>query len=148
MYRLIVARIAWMDQVGIDGWNHSGYLEAYPAAYFVQCARAGMSYGVWTPEGRLAAAAVLLPADSCWQDDMPARYVHNLVSAAAMPGAGAALLARLEAHVRAQGISRMRLDAAAQNNTLNAYYEARGYHARGTCQAGPYYQGILREKLL
>lgn len=146
MYRLIEARVAWMDRAGLDAWNRNGYLEAYPASYYRRRAEAGTAYGLWRA-GRLCAAAVLLAQDPCWTDEAPARYVHHLVSAPEAKGAGAVLLARLEAEARSQGAAYLRLDAAARSAALNAFYAARGYREAGVCQDGPY-RGILREKTL
>ena len=34
VFDLIRQRIAWMDERGIQQWNHPGYLRRYPLDYF------------------------------------------------------------------------------------------------------------------
>ena len=55
VFDLIRQRIAWMDERGIQQWNHPGYLRRYPLDYFRQCAEEGQLYALWTECGVLAA---------------------------------------------------------------------------------------------
>ena len=61
VFDLIQQRIAWMDERGIQQWNHPGYLRRYPLDYFRQCAEEGQLYALWTECGALAAGAGLSP---------------------------------------------------------------------------------------
>ena len=66
VFDLIRQRIAWMDERGIQQWNHPGYLRRYPLDYFRQCAEEGQLYALWTECGALAAGAVVLEEDPRW----------------------------------------------------------------------------------
>ena len=99
VFDLIRQRIAWMDERGIQQWNHPGYLRRYPLDYFRQCAEEGQLYALWTECGVLAAGAVVLEEDPRWTGyGGKALYVHNLAAslhfrsghgaAQALPGPG------------------------------------------------------------
>lgn len=90
---LIEQRIGWMEQTGLRQWNTTGYRAAYPPAYFADRMRCGELY-VLKRDGRIAAAAVLLEADSRWPEGGSALYLHNFVAAPGEKGAGSALLTR------------------------------------------------------
>ena len=85
---LIKARIRWMDEQGIRQWNTTGYLEAYGLDYFMQAARQGVLYVLRPPQGPIQGAVILLEEDPRWPDGAPACYVHNVVTACGVPGAG------------------------------------------------------------
>lgn len=147
---LIEARITWMDRKGIRQWNVTGYRDAYPRAYYERQIEQGRLYVLRrAPGGPAAGAAVLLDEDGRWAD-CPADdawYLHNFVADVRARGAGGVLLRLAETMAGARGKRRIRLDCAADNAALNAYYERRGYHLRGRCADGPYV-GNRREKTL
>ncbi len=145
---LIARRIAWMDEKGIEQWNVTDYLEAYPKSYYEEQAEKGRLY-VLKAEDVIIGAVVLLEEDERWDDceAVPAYYVHNLVTAVSEKGAGGRLLDFAESLAIERGKAALRLDCAEDNPRLNAYYESRGFMPRGRCQDGPYI-GIKREKLL
>ncbi len=145
---LIEERIAWMDEKGIEQWNVTGYLEAYPKSYYEEQAAAGRLYVLRAGSG-IIGAAVLLEEDERWEDcrEVPAYYVHNLVTAISARGAGGRLLDFAGGLARDRGKAALRLDCAVDTQKLNAYYESRGFMPRGSCEDGPYI-GIRREKPL
>ncbi len=58
---LIAERIAWMDRMGLHGWNEQGYLQIYDRAYFACHAAAGRLYVL-----RLPLRSAGPGAWSCW----------------------------------------------------------------------------------
>ena len=50
---LIAEHIAWMDRMGLHGWNEQGYLQIYDRAYFACHAAAGRLYVLRLPSGAL-----------------------------------------------------------------------------------------------
>ena len=146
IFSLYVRRVAWMEEAGIRQWNRNGYLEAYPIGYYRDMLREGRLYALRDKDAVLAAAAVL-ESDRRWEDAAPALYVHNLLSALPSGGAGGELLTHIEALAVQLGKAFVRLDCAADNASLNRYYESRGYRPAGTCQDGPY-RGVRRQKVL
>lgn len=146
---LVKERTAWMDRVGICQWNVNRYPEAYPEEYYREEARAGRLY-LLRRGGAIASAAVLRQEDEQWEDSASARalYVHNLVSSLNDKGAGGRLLGWAEELARERGLTALRLDCAANNPSLNKYYEKKGFRLReGQCVDGPYV-GNKREKTL
>ena len=107
VFDLIRQRIAWMDERGIQQWNHPGYLRRYPLDYFRQCAEEGQLYALWTECGALAAGAVVLEEDPRW--------------------AGTELLRRCLALAAERGQDYLRLDCARDNPVLHDYYERFGF---------------------
>ena len=149
VFRLYEARVAWMVRTGLRQWNVTDYLAVYPPAYFQAQANAHRLYVLEDAPGVPVGAVVLLTDDPRW-DALPAasaRYVHNLVTDPSVKGAGRVLLAETERLARAGGAAVQRLDCAADNAVLNAYYESLGYLPVGRCEDG-LYTGILREKSL
>lgn len=148
MRALILARVAWMDEVGIHQWNDTDYDGVYPLAYYEECFARGELYGLFDGDGVMLAVAALKERDERWeQDGKAAFYVHHLASRIGARGAGSQCLLAIEDHARATGKTHVRLDSAVDNATLTAYYEARGYRPVGHCIDGAY-TGILREKKL
>ena len=146
IFQIIRERIAWMDEVGIQSWNTTNYLERYPLAYYIKRAQNHELFVLVDANTRkIASAAVLLREDSRWNDHAPAIYIHNLVAAADAKGAGTILLERIEAYAQDSGIPRLRLDSIEGNIIVSSYYERRGYVPVGKCTDGAYH-GILREK--
>ena len=145
-YALILQRVAWMDQVGLKQWNCSGYLEAYPKAYFAQMQAEGRLY-VQAEDGEITALAVLLDEDSRWAGFPPEKawYVHNFAAAVSRRGAGRAMLAAIRDQAARRGKRFLRLDCARDSAFLNEYYEKQGFLRVGECCEGPYYHGVLRQ---
>lgn len=148
--RLIRERIAWMDRVGIRQWNVTDYERAYPKNHYEGQIKQRSFYVLDRAEGEgLAGAAALLEEDERWTDvgEVPAFYVHHLVTDIRASGAGRMILTWAEELARQRGKTRVRLDCAANNPRLNRYYEEQGYRLAGTWEEGPYV-GNLREKRL
>ena len=110
---------------GIAGW---------PAAFGPELIEPGLGAGkVWLAEraGTAVATLTLYWSDEIWADDGRAGYVHRLATREAGTGLGAALLRWAAGAVRARGRDRLRLDCAAVNHALRAYYERAGFAHRG-----------------
>lgn len=149
VFSLYVARVKWMDDQGIDQWNNTGYLSAYPVSYYRHQQEKGKLYALrHAGNARILASAVLMEEDDYWPVSEPrAWYVHNLVAAFSAKGAGKRLLIGLEDVTRGAGKEYLRLDCAVDNAFLNDYYSSMGYVLVGQCQDGPY-MGNCREKKL
>ncbi len=144
--RLILERMDWMEQNGIEQWNKTGYFLAYPAAYFHQKIVSGDFFAA-TENGIIVGAAALFLQDPRWNDGKKALYIHHLVASTAVPGAGKALLLFAQQLAVRQSIPLLRLDSQVGNQKLGDYYDAFGFCVVGTCTEGTY-QGELREKRL
>lgn len=148
VYALIDARIRWMDEVGIEQWNKTAYWSCYPKTYYEEAVKAGILYVLRQKDtAQVVGAVVIHDHDRLWVDDKPAYYIHNLVTASGHPGAGSAILEACERLATENRRACLRLDCAASNAKLNAYYEARGFRYVEPVVDGPY-TGNKREKLL
>lgn len=132
-----------MDEVGIRQWNVYAYWEVFPRTYYAEAIARG-ELDVLRRGDALAAAVVLPREDSFWSDDIPAYYIHNLVTDRSFPGAGRILLEHCMTLARRDGKKVLRLDCARDNDALNAYYDCFGFRPVGTVTDGPY-EGTLRE---
>lgn len=146
MFRLILKRIAWMDEKGIRQWNVMDYEKAFPLEFYEALSRNEMVFGLREEAGTLVAAAVLTEADDNWSDDGLALYLHSFVTEVGSE-AGGEFLRQAEDYARGIGKTYFRLDSAADNPGLARYYESQGFQAVGTCKDGAY-TGILRQKQL
>ncbi len=85
--------------------------------------------------------------ETCKQEtrkqEMPGRTAGHMQA----PPVGRIFLTEAEEYARKLGKNYMRLDSAAGNDRLAAYYERQGYLPQGTCVEGGYH-GILRQKPL
>lgn len=152
-FGLVLARMRWMDMKGIRQWNVTGYTERFPHEYYAERQRRGHLYVLAdSMTGRLVCVGVIKPdcdrwIEEGWKDIESALYIHNLASAPDSPGAGAFFLCEAEDMARRMGKVYFRLDSAADNEAINAYYDKRGYVVVGTCTHG-LYRGLLRQKRL
>ena len=150
VFDLIMARVRWMDEVGIRQWNVTDYAGCYPPAHY-EAARQRGDLFVLTDEQGIAACAVLRKDDERWPEAMqiaePAFYLHHLATRIGAKGAGRIFLQMAEEYALHLGKTRFRLDSADDNAFLADYYAAQGYAAVGACVDG-LYTGILREKTL
>ncbi len=147
MFDLVLERMKWMDEKGIEQWNVMGYDEVYPLSYYEQKCSEGRAFALEDKDGTILCAAVLLENDSRWSDDAPAIYVHNLVSKVGAGDAGAEFLRRAGEYALSINKKYLRLDSSEDNEPLARYYENLGFVPSGTCIDGPY-KGIRREKKL
>lgn len=147
MFDLVLERMKWMDEKGIEQWNVMGYDEVYPLSYYEQKCREGRAFALENKDGAILCAAVLLENDSRWSDDVPALYVHNLVSKVGAGDAGAEFLRRAGEYALSINKEYLRLDSSENNEPLAKYYENLGFVPVGTCTDGPY-KGVRREKKL
>ena len=147
VYSLTAARVRWMDQVGIQQWNVTNYLEAYPAAYYEEQQKKSCLYVLKDSDGTVIGGLVLLGQDDRWADrrEDAALYIHNLVTAPSEKGAGNIILQEVENLAKKQGVAYLRLDCAVDNAFLNRYYEDHGFQLAGSCSEG-LYVGNRREK--
>lgn len=142
--RLIKQRIQWMDEQHLHQWNEVDYLEAYPRTYF---AKNISSFIVVQEAEKVVAAIAIYRSDELWEEDIPAFYLHHLVSDLTVRGAGSDLMIFVEQYAKQQGVHVLRMDSDIHNSKLGQYYEHRGYLPKGEYVAGPYV-GIRREKIL
>ena len=150
VFELIMARVHWMDEVGIRQWNVTDYAGCYPPSHY-EAARQRGDLFVLTDDSGIAACAVLRRDDERWPEAMqaaePAFYLHHLATRVGAKGAGLIFLQMAEEYALRQGKTRFRLDSADDNAFLADYYTAQGYVPVGNCVDG-LYSGILREKVL
>ena len=71
MFDLVLERMKWMDEKGIEQWNVMGYDEVYPLSYYEQKCSEGRAFALENKDGAILCAAVLLEHDSRWNDDAP-----------------------------------------------------------------------------
>lgn len=64
-------------------------------------------------------------------DEVPARYVHRLITTRRQPGLGAAVLAAVEDRARGEGADVVRLDCVRSNTRLRQWYADQGYREVG-----------------
>lgn len=148
IFALIMARVAWMDQVGIRQWNTTKYDERYPLEYYEQRRLMEELFVLEdSSSGKLLCVGALFHDDERWPDPESAYYLHHLASALDAKGTGSIFLQQAEAYAAKEGKRYLRLDSAIGNQTLEAYYSSRGYVEAGFCKDG-LYEGILRQKKL
>ena len=139
---LIRKRINWMDEVGIDQWNNTLYLERYPYDYFVD----NIDYFYIAKLGnRIVAFMAAYTEDDRWPDKKNAFYIHHLTADPDYKGVGNQMMDFIESEAVIKGVDYIRLDSAIGNIKLEDYYTKRGYKEYGRCEDG-LYKGILREK--
>ncbi len=148
LFRLILARMKWMDEVGIRQWNVTKYDEVYPPAYFEEKRQRGESFVlVDNHKAEIVAVGVLKTEDDRWTyDGESAVYLHNFATKIGT-GAGHAFMHHAEQYARDTGKSYFRLDSASGNRKLAQYYENLGFVPVGSCVDGMY-SGTLRQKKL
>jgi hypothetical protein len=151
IFSIILSRMRWMDEVGIDQWNNTFYDEVYPVSYYEEHRRAGEVFVLEEiSTGEIVSAAVLKCEDDRWEHiedyhSKKAFYLHNFCSRLDKKGTGKIFLDFAEEYARICEKDVFRLDSADDNKVLEAYYESRGYVPKGCCIDG-LYKGILREK--
>lgn len=146
LFHLILERMEWMDEEGIEHWNKYSYDTLYPLSYYEEKCEQGELYVLADTEtGEIVSGAVLPQTDPYWNDNEPAYYIHNFVAKLGVRGAGSHFVEEVEKMARAKGRKYVRLDVLATSKELTEYYDQRGYVVKGRCQAGDYV-GILREK--
>lgn len=146
VFSLIQERIAWMDEHGINGWNHADYTSVYPLKHYRQILQ-NLFVLQDTQTNEILCAGALYDADDRWEAPESAYYLHHFTSKVGSSQAGTEFLQYAENYARCQGKVYLRLDSAKNNRQLAAYYERHGYLPVGTCSDGSY-QGILWEKKL
>ena len=146
VFRLIQARVGWMDRVGLHQWNDEEYLQKYPLPYCEDHQRAGRLH-VLEEDGRIVGAVALLDQDPRWPDSLPAWYLHHLVGDPSAPGAGRRVLEAVIALAPRMGKQRLRLDSSLGNEALSRFYRRFGFEEGGRVSEGNY-QGTLWEKRL
>lgn len=119
----------WQQERGIVQWTPGDVRQVQLA----EQAAAGEWYVLRAPG--LLGAIRLLDADPLFwgdQEDLPALYVHGLVTSRTAPkGTGAALLRWAEERAEDAGCHLVRLDCVQSNTKLRRYYEDQGYRRVG-----------------
>ena len=146
IFDLIMERVSWMDQVGIHQWNDTKYDQRYPLSYY-EMRRQKEELFVLAQGEELLCVGALFHEDERWPDRSNAYYLHHFASSVRHKGMGTVFLEEAEKYTKSQGKTYMRLDSAIGNETLESYYESRGYTEAGRCVDG-LYKGILRQKKL
>lgn len=139
---LIRKRIDWMNEVGIDQWNKTFYLERYPYDYFVDNIE---YFYVARIENKIIGFMAAYSKDDRWPDKKNAYYIHHLTADPDYKGVGHQMMDFIESEAVIKGVDYIRLDSAFGNIKLKEYYAKRGYVEYGECVDG-LYKGILREK--
>ncbi len=151
MFGIILSRMKWMDEVGIDQWNNIFYDEVYPVSYYEEHRRMGEVFVLEeVSTGEIVSAAVLKNEDDRWEHipeyaTKSAFYLHNFCARIDKKGAGSVFLDFAEEYARICEKDVFRLDSADDNKVLENYYASRGYIPKGFCIDG-LYKGTLREK--
>ncbi len=148
VFALIMRRVAWMDQVGIQQWNATRYDQRYPLDYYEKRRLMDELFVLEDGEtGKILSVGALFHDDVRWPDPESAFYLHHLASDVDAKGTGSIFLQKAEEYTASRGKQYLRLDSAVGNKTLEQYYSSRGYVEAGRCTDG-LYAGILRQKKL
>lgn len=121
---------AWLESRGIDQWHADPRLRARIAGRIAR----GEMWLCWRGDAPIATLALQWADEEMWGARPPdAGYVHGLAvrRAWAGHGIGRALLDWAAQEVARAGRGWLRLDCAAHNAALKAYYEAAGFTYRG-----------------
>ena len=123
MFSMILKRMEWMDEKGIQQWNAAKYDTIYPLSYYEEKRLNGEVFVLVSKDTKeLISAAVLKEQDDRWNDSEPALYLHNFVTRVEAPGAGSIFLRFAEEYALKKGKKYLRLDSAADNPSLARYY--------------------------
>ncbi|MFC9894151.1 GNAT family N-acetyltransferase [Nocardia sp. NPDC127579] len=139
----------WMVDNAIAQW--------LPGEYTVEMVRAEVARGewfIWREAGALIATVRLIWRDpDFWgADDAEAGYIHGLMVAPEQRGRelGTRVIGFCADHTRARGLTRQRLDTAADNQVLRKYYNAQGFTELREAPLPPWFRGtatvVLFEK--
>ncbi|WP_309234517.1 GNAT family N-acetyltransferase [Nocardia sp. XZ_19_385] len=130
----------WMIDNGIAQW--------LPGEYTVDRVAAEVARGewfLWREGAQLIATVRLIWRDpEFWgADDAEAGYIHGLMVAPEQRGRelGARIIQFCAERTLAQGITRQRLDAAADNQVLRKYYATQGFTELREAPLPPEFQG-------
>ena len=81
MFSMILKRMEWMDEKGIQQWNAAKYDTIYPLSYYEEKRLNGEVFVLVSKDTKeLISAAVLKEQDDRWNDSEPALYLHNFVT--------------------------------------------------------------------
>ncbi len=142
----------WMVDNGIGQWLPGEYPAATVAEEIVR-----REWFVWrdSPEILTAAVRLVWRDPEFWgADDTGAGYIHGLMVAPEFRGRdlGSRILQFCADRTRANGVTRQRLDAVADNPVLRKYYGARGFVEVRETELPPQFHGtshvVLMEKRL
>ena len=93
MFSMILKRMEWIDEKGIQQWNAAKYDTIYPLSYYEEKRLNGEVFVLVSKDTKeLISAAVLKEQDDRWNDSEPALYLHNFVTRVEAPGAGSTFL--------------------------------------------------------
>ncbi len=148
VFQIILDRMKWMDEVGIDHWNNYHYDELFPLSHYETKQKASELFVLEKREPNLiVATATLLEHDARWPDKEPALYAHNFAAKVGEHGAGALFLLFAEDLAKRRGKKYLRVDVLERSDALFRYYESAGFVKCGTCVDG-FYRGVLYQKLI
>ncbi|MFI7002525.1 GNAT family N-acetyltransferase [Nocardia sp. NPDC050175] len=142
----------WMVDNGINQWTPG----EYPASVVAEEVTRG-EWFVWRDETRslIAVVRVVWRDPEFWgADDAEAGYIHGLMVAPEWRGhdLGGRIIQFCTDYTLANGITRQRLDTAANNPVLRKYYTAQGFTELREAPLPPQFRGtttvVLMEKML
>ena len=143
VFQIILERMKWMDELGLEHWNIYHYDELFPIPYYEQAQHAGQLFVLEEVDQReLVCAGVLFEEDARWHDGVPSLYLHNFAARVGKSGAGALFLLFAADCAHQRGKTYLRLDVLSSSPKLQAYYEAHGFQRCGSCVDG-FYHGEL-----
>lgn len=144
IFDMILQRMKWMDEQGIQQWNVTNYDQVFPLSYYQQMQQDGHLFVLTNQHNHIICGVVLKETDENWDNQDPALYISRFVSQLHVH-AGSICLKYIEDYAKKLGKHYLRLDSADDNIKLAKYYKSHGFEAMGTCQEGSYH-GILRQK--
>jgi ribosomal protein S18 acetylase RimI-like enzyme len=132
---LILELSAWLHSQGILQWANPT-----PQPEIERDIRAGKVF-IWRGEGGTLATITLVEnIDPMWENPHGAAYIHRLAVPRELKGLGLGkkLVAWAESEALRRGISCLRLDCAADNQTLREYYQSLGFVFQKTTYYAPF----------
>ena len=148
-FQIILDRIKWMDDVGLEHWNVYQYDKLFPLEYYEETQRQGRLFALEESDSsEIVCVGALCESDSRWKDDALALYLHNFASKVGKGGAGALFLLFAEDYARLQGKTYLRLDMLSNSPGLQAYYEKNGFQHCGSCVDGFYHGELFQKRIV
>lgn len=132
VFDLVLSRMKWMDEKGIQHWNVWEYDQIFPLSYYEEKCEEKELF-VLKKQNEVVCGCVL-------EEKEGYIYISHLVSKES--GYGSICLHKIEEYAKQKQISFLRLDSS---ESLVSYYAKFGFHPISTIQEGPYI-GIVQEK--
>lgn len=134
VFDMVLNRMKWMDEKGIQHWNVWEYDQIFPLSYYEEKCEEKELF-VLRNQNEVACGCVL-------EEKEDYIYISHLVSKES--GYGSICMHKIEEYAKRKHISFLRLDSS---ESLVSYYAKLGFYPISTIQEGPY-KGIVQEKKL